>query len=332
MIKTGVDPETAVERYMQLDINATVNLDRLYEIGLDKQRRRDELTGFKIADIVAEHFRDEAVFRTPYHPNARIAVVLASQFFERLSVSSSDIETMRRAIRITPFPKDELPIHPAVVRHFGLRFVPEERRWRFLNEGTFTIREFYRRYMGCVWNEPLAEGLESARTGELAAARESLETGLAVSPQAAAGYGTLALVFSRLGRREDAIAAARRAIALDPDHAPHRSMLGGLLRTAGEFEAAERELRAAAELDPFDAHFPGHLANFLRERDRLAEALDIVRPGLVGSPYAVNLHVELGHVLVRMGDKAAAEQAFRRAHALDPTNIAPVFGLAEILE
>jgi polysaccharide biosynthesis acetyltransferase WcbI-like protein len=102
MIKTGVDPETAVERYMQLDINATVNLDRLYEIGLDKQRRRDELTGFKIADIVAEHFRDEAVFRTPYHPNARIAVVLASQFFERLSVSSSDIETMRRAIRITP--------------------------------------------------------------------------------------------------------------------------------------------------------------------------------------------------------------------------------------
>ena len=59
----GVVPEyaTAVERYLGLDINATVNLDRLYEIGLDKQRQRDAMSGFQLAELIAEHFRDHEV-------------------------------------------------------------------------------------------------------------------------------------------------------------------------------------------------------------------------------------------------------------------------------
>ena len=233
MIKTGVDPETAVERYLQLDLNATVNLDRLCEITLDKQRQRDEATGFRIADLIAEHFRKEAVFRTPYHPNARVTVALTTQFFERLGVSQQDIEAMQRAIRTTPFPKDELPIHPSVISHFGLRFVPEGRRWQFMHEGGFTAREFYLRYMSCCWNEPLAEGLERARSGDFEAARASLEAGLALSPEAAAGHGTMAHVLARLGQRDKAIAAAERAIAIDPDHAAYHAQLGGLLRTIG---------------------------------------------------------------------------------------------------
>src|SRR4029077_14643842 len=92
MIKSGIDPETAVDRYLALDINATINLDRLYEISIDKQRQRDEITDFQIADIMVEHFRDEAIFRTPYHPNVRIAVALATQLFERLGVARDDID------------------------------------------------------------------------------------------------------------------------------------------------------------------------------------------------------------------------------------------------
>jgi tetratricopeptide (TPR) repeat protein len=252
-------------------VNATVNLDRLYEISLDKQRERDELTGFRIADLIAEHFRDEPLFRTPYHPNARIAVALAAQLFERLGVARGDIETLRRAIQITPFPKDELPIHPNVARHFGLGYVPEDRRWRFMNEGSFTTREFYLRYMNCAWNEPLAEGLEWARRGDFAAARECLEKGLAISPSAAAGYGGLAYVLSRAGRKDEAIAAAMRAVEIEPEQASFHAQLGGLLRSTDDAEAAERALRAAAELDPFEPHFPGLLANFLRDRNRIEE-------------------------------------------------------------
>src|SRR5258708_17582835 len=140
VIRTGGGPGTAVARYMKLDSNATLNLDRLFEIVIDKQRQRDELTGFELAGLIAGYFRDEPVFPTPHHPNARVAVALAAQFFEKMGVGQSEIDRMRRAIRITPFPKDQLPIHPNVCRHFGLRFVtdPDAHRWRFMSEGTIT--------------------------------------------------------------------------------------------------------------------------------------------------------------------------------------------------
>ena len=332
MIKQGVAAEEAVERYLALDVYATVQLDRLHEIVLDKQRKRDEVSGFRIAELIEEHFRDEPVFRTPYHPNARISVALASQFFERLGVARADIEAMQRAIRITPFPKDELPIHPAVVRHFGLRFVPEDRRWQFMHEGGFTTREFYLRYMRCAWNEPLAEGLAWAGEGKLDAARRSLEAGLAQSPGSGPGHGALAYVLTRLGDREGAIAAAERAVSVEPGHAAHHAQLGGLLRTTGDTEAIERELRAAFELDPSEPNFSGLLANFLRDQNRVAQGIAVARRGLEDSPYAPNLYLELGHLLARSGESAAAEASFRYAHERDPKNPAPIIGLAELLE
>src|SRR5260221_12787092 len=97
-------------------------------------------------------------------------------------------------------PKTRQPIHPSVVRHFGLRFVGDDRRWQFMHEGGFTTREFYLRYMDCAWNEPLAEGLGLVHGGEFDAALTSLETGLALSPGSAAGHGALRHVLTRLCR------------------------------------------------------------------------------------------------------------------------------------
>ena len=162
MIKKGVEPEPAVEQYAELDINAMMNLDRLYEMVIDKQRQRDEATGFKIADVIAAHFRDEAVFRTPYHPNLRVAMSLATQLFERMDVHKADIDRMRRSIRMTPFPKEELPFHPSVCRHFGLRFVSDDHRYRFMNEGYFTFKEFALRYMNAPGMSRLKKDWRSA--------------------------------------------------------------------------------------------------------------------------------------------------------------------------
>ncbi len=81
LILAGTDPEEAVETYANLDVNTQVNLDRLFEIVMDRQRARDEAAGYRIADLMEQHFRTEQIFLSPYHPNVRIAIALASQFF-----------------------------------------------------------------------------------------------------------------------------------------------------------------------------------------------------------------------------------------------------------
>jgi Flp pilus assembly protein TadD len=320
MIKKAVDPETAVAQYLELDVNAVVNLDRLYEVTIQKQRERDKLTGFDIAEIISKHFRDEPVFRTPYHPDLRVTMALATQLFERLGVPVDDIERMRRIIRVSPFPATELPIHPAVCRHFGLRFVTEDRRWQFMREGRFTFREFALRYMTGTWNEALEEASHLAGQGHYREAHKRIADALEMSPALPMAHGIKAHILSQLGDLDEAITAARRAVSIEPDNAAHRARLGSLLNRKGNKAGAEAELRAATELDRFESHYALLLAGLLREDGRLDAAASMLRGAIAISPYSSRLHDALGSVLERIGDRAGAAEVLHRAGEVDPNN------------
>ena len=332
LIKKHVAAEAAVAQYEALDVNKTVNLDRLLEVVLEKQTIRDNLTGYSIAPLIADFFRTEQIFLTPYHPNIRIAMSLATQAFVKLGVGSSDIALMVRATRKTPFPKEELPVHPAVARHFGLRWATPDRRYCLLSEGAFTFPEFARRYVLCDWNPSLEEGLSHARRREWEPARELLAVGIEKSPDSAPGYGSLGHVLEQIGDRQGALAAITKAVALDPDAPAYRVQLGLLLEHAGDYPGAEAEFREAAALEPYDAHFPGMLAHFMLRRQRYREALEAARNGLAHFPRAGNLHAIAGHALGKLGDLAGADASYRKASRLMPANAAPLIALAELYE
>jgi len=332
LIKKGIDPDTALASYRDLDVNGMVSLDRLLEVSLDRQRARDELTGFEIAPVIETYFRIEQVFLTPYHPNVRVAVALAAQFFAKLGVDPADTARMQRAVRITPFPKEELPVHPAVARHFGLQWAGEERTYRFLHEGYFSFAEFVPRYMACAWNETLDEGIEAARTGDLPRAHDLLVAALADSPNSGQGHSTLAHVLERSGRQKEALPVSRRAVALEPYDAGFRLQLALLLFQFGDAHEAEREMRLAAALEPFDPHFPGMLANRLSRDGVVEEAAVVAWHGLVCSPYAPNLHMELGHARSKLGDGNGAADSYQRALLFDPENFGARLALADTLE
>ena len=332
LIKKGVAPEAAVEEYLKLDVNKLVNLDRLCEITLEKQANRDELTGFQIADLIATHFRDEQPFLTPYHPNTRVAVSLAAQLFRKLGATSAEIARMQRAIRITPFPKEELPVHPAVADHFGLKWAPRERTYTLLSEGKFTFREFADRYVRCEWNAPLQEGIELSRAGKFSEAVALLRPALEKSPGSAAGYGALSHALNRLGDKEGAYAANQKAIACDPTHPSYRLHNGLFLQEKGDLIGAEQEIRIAAALDPFDAHYPGMLAGFLSRQGAHLEAMGVAWQGLAMSPFSANLYLELAHALDARGDLAGAEEACRQAVKWEPGHVRTWQALSEKLE
>jgi tetratricopeptide (TPR) repeat protein len=330
LIKKGTDVESAVQTYLDLDINKTVNLDRLLEMVLEKQQMRDDLTGFNIANIISRFFKTEPVFLTPYHPNLRIAMELVSQTLKRLDVTANDIEQMRIATQVTPFPKEELPVHPAVARHFGLTWATEDRRYRFLNEGRFTFWEFATRYMTCDWNPALAEGLNFARERNLEQARVTLTEALEKSPGSAVGWGSLSSVYWQMNEPSQAMTAILKALELDPDSPNHHLHKAILLNRDGEEMSAEREYRIAAALEPFDSHYPGMLANFLSSKGRYREARAVSEWGIVCAPRAANLQSILGYVARQLGDTDAAEGAYRRAMELAPNSVDPLLALADL--
>ncbi len=331
MINRKVDPEQAVARYLDTDVNKTMSLDRLLELSLEKQRTRDGLTGFSIADVIAEHFRDELIFRTPYHPNVRIAKALATQFFEQAGVSADDTQRMQQAMRITPFPKDELPLHPAVIRHFGLRYADADTRYTFLSEGSFTFTEYASRYMGYEWNAALQEGIALVRGNDIARAIETLREGLAMTSRSAAGHAALANALHRSGDHAAAIAEMRKSLAIDPNNASVHSSLAGIFNHLKRSDEAETSLRMAGSLDPSEPHYATLLANWLRGWGRPTEARDLAEGAIKLAPYTIAAHVELAYAHDRTDQPEQAEACFRKALALEPESLGAMTGLAPLL-
>lgn len=60
----------------------------------------------------------------------------------------------------------------------------------------------------------------------------------------------VASCLARLGRFDEADAAARRALELDPDRGALHTLLAGIASRSGDVELAEERIRAAAERDP----------------------------------------------------------------------------------
>ena len=331
-IKRGTPAEAAVAEYLALDVNQVVMLDRLREVVLEKQAMRDAATGFDLASLMAEHFRTEQIFLTPFHPNLRVALALASQTLSRLGMLSSELVAMRRATRETPFPKDELPVHPAVARHWGLTWAAPERRYNFLNEGGFTFLEYVRRYVRCEWNAELEHGLLETRAGNWPVALDTLNWVVTATPGVAAAHSALAHVLSSIGRHDEALRESERAASIKPESAAYQVQFAVLLERQGNPDDAERRFRLAAALEAYDPHYPGMLASFLQRTGRPREAKAVAEAGLECAPRAVNLLFSVGDTSKVLGEWGAARAAFDRAAEIDPQSMSALIGIASVIE
>jgi tetratricopeptide (TPR) repeat protein len=332
LIEDGVSPAEALEHYLAHDVAEAVNLDRWHKFLMERQRIRDEKTGFQIAPVIEEHFRREHVFLAPFHPNLRVALELAAQFFDKMGVDAQDTARMRRAVRITPFPLEELPVHPSVARHFGLEWATEDRRYLFAPEGSFSFPQFVQRYMACAWNEGLFEGIAAAEAGDLPRAISLLNPALARSPDSAKGQDCLRRALEWEGRLDEAVQAGRRAVELAPGDAFIHANLGQLLIKCGSGDEGERLLRHAADLDPCNAHAAVALAKRLAHLGRHGESMELARQALTHSPYETDLHIALGNALHALGDEAQALASFRAAMVFASADPAQALALANVLE
>jgi tetratricopeptide (TPR) repeat protein len=93
----------------------------------------------------------------------------------------------------------------------------------------------------------------SLETGQAARAKTQLEELLRLEPDDAETWLALAGVEDRLGNREQALAAARRALGLDPRLPGGHSILANALFEMGRIDEAERAARTAIGSDPDDA-------------------------------------------------------------------------------
>jgi tetratricopeptide (TPR) repeat protein len=112
----------------------------------------------------------------------------------------------------------------------------------------------------------------------------------------------------------------RAALAMRPDLRGVHLALGELLLESGDYAGAEREFRAEAQLAPGSAAAAYKLGLVLLNRGRQAEALAELKRSNALQPDMPETLVELGKASLLTGDVPGAESLFRRVLELEPAS------------
>lgn len=160
---------------------------------------------------------------------------------------------------------------------------------------------------------------ESMKRGDDAEATKLLEEAVALAPAYGDALNDLGVERMRAGRNDDAIDCFRRAADATPDRFEPRVNLALALLAAGKLDDAEAEALKALAIDedsPRALFAGGRIALARGELQTAAERLQ--RSVAAGGDTQSAAAVALGELCERVGQTAAAVEAYRIALAAEP--------------
>ncbi len=157
--------------------------------------------------------------------------------------------------------------------------------------------------------------LEQSRMFQLHEAIALLEKALALDPNFAMAHARIGYVYAvRMGQGEKATPHLEKALAL----ADRLSEKDRWFITAWQATAARNPARTIEVYRELIARYPLETEAYLRlnyvlqTQNRFAEALAVIRQGLVTDPEAQDLHSHLGAVYLRLGRYEESQAAYQR--------------------
>jgi tetratricopeptide (TPR) repeat protein len=158
-----------------------------------------------------------------------------------------------------------------------------------------------------------------SRAGKHEDAIAAANRALAIDPNCVDAFYIKGIALEKLGREPEAIAVLRLALAAKPDHVDSLSALANVLVKRAEpaqREEAVKLLFEARRLKPNSADLAGHLGNALRLVGKPAQAVGSFRDAVNLRPDIPEVHNNLGVALQESGQITDAIISFRKALAL----------------
>ncbi|MHB1056766.1 MAG: sulfotransferase family protein [Rhodanobacter sp.] len=166
--------------------------------------------------------------------------------------------------------------------------------------------------------QQLQAAAHAIRDGAEAAARQALDTALALAPGHPEILRLYALVHARMQRHAEAAALLRQAIAQWPDYALAHSDLGNVQQAAGEPDSAFASWRQACALAP-EAPMPWfNLGRNLQQHGDTVAAIEALQHAHALAPDFLPALILLGDALVHAGRFDEADARYRDALARHP--------------
>ena len=236
----GETAEEIADRYVALDYAELLDLDELLDLSREKAQRLGTRAGFDMWPRIERLFRYQPVFWTRLHPTEALLRPLCRHVLEQLGLGLTDAEIEAAAGSGTGLGFAHMPIHPSLARHYGIEWATPAKRYRFLQEGLFTVSEFATRFARFTHDDAMMTSLAALHGGgDLHAAVSGLLDARGRHPESAEVLINLAAGFCRFGDVPNALEASIAALELEPDRADCVRLACSLVRLL----VPKRELR-----------------------------------------------------------------------------------------
>ncbi len=141
---------------------------------------------------------------------------------------------------------------------------------------------------------------------------------ISLNPDYAQAHNNLGVALRAGGRLDEAVAACREAVRLQPSYASAWNNLGSMLQRQGDHEAAVAAYEESLRLNPGAATAHYNLGCTLRFVGRGREAADAFRSAVRLKPDFADAYANLGGVLREDGDLEGALASYEHALAIKP--------------
>ena len=153
---------------------------------------------------------------------------------------------------------------------------------------------------------------------------------LAIDSSVAELHFNVGILLTNLNRTDEAIASYKKAIKLRPSLTDAHYNLGTALQAQGKFEQAGTSYKKAVELEPGFFEALANLGVVLQEQNRLAEAIEIYKKVLLIQQDA-KVFFNMGTALKNEGKLGDAVESYNQALALNPDYAEVHSNMGEVL-
>ncbi|HEV2177506.1 MAG TPA: tetratricopeptide repeat protein [Terriglobia bacterium] len=170
-------------------------------------------------------------------------------------------------------------------------------------------------------------GMDYWKQGNAQMAEQEWLKAEALAPGAAYILDNLGALYVSEKRYDEARAVLNQSLGTVPTDSDALRELGMLYRQLGQREAAEREFKAALALSPYEVRVHNELGEMYFDEGRWAESSAEFHASLDSEP-TLRAYFGLGLLYWRLGEQSQAENNFKAAEALDPSDARAHFMLA----
>lgn len=126
-MREDISPETVAADYFLENLGRQINLNRLFDLELQKWGKYDLESDVQIGGFLKDNIFIQRLFLTPDHPTDVVMVELANQLLEKLGLPRIDIQDRDGAQHALS--GTEVPVHPSIIRHFDLPYLAADHRY-----------------------------------------------------------------------------------------------------------------------------------------------------------------------------------------------------------